>query len=57
MLTTGIVGCGDKAESSEDPNTSDKSFTVTGMTDSYYVRIIGRKSVIKHITVAPQNEG
>jgi len=45
------------SESSEDPNTSEKSFTVTGMTDSYYVRIIGRKSVIDHITIAPKNEG
>ena len=45
------------SESSENPNTSDKSFTVTGMTDNYYVRIIGRKAVIDHITVAPKNEG
>ena len=42
-------------ESSGDPNTSGKSFTVTGLTDSYYIRIIGKDAEINHITIGPKN--
>lgn len=43
-------------ESSGDPNTSGKSFTVTGLTDSYYVRIMGKEAKINHITIGPKTE-
>ena len=42
-------------ESSGDTNTSGKSFTVTGLTDSYYIRIIGKDAEINHITIGPKN--
>lgn len=37
-------------ENQADPNVSNKSFVVTGYTESYYVRIIGFDATINHIT-------
>ena len=50
-----VARLGFTAVGDEDPNTTGRSHTVTGLTEHYYVRIIVTDAVVRHITIAQRD--